>query len=482
MPIRRALLAILASLLVAVPAAHAGSPGKWTMLGQANVDNIDEVALARTTDGTLHALWTIPSHNNGGSGDSLVHDTIAANGTTGTPNVVTAGWAAIENVPDMVTEPDGSLRAFFGGIRTTDPNEPNSNMNTATAPASGDPWTLFPGTVVTDSAAYGSDTGVALFPDGTPMISFGGTGSGAFVHRSLDPNQPNYNLQDQFGGCCGYSPDVAIDSKNGNTFVVWYSNATNHLGVFAQALNPATGQPSGAAVQMPGSTTIFNGAPNSNQQLTRTPIAARVGGGVYVAYGGGYPTRDKVLLWRIADTKSAVVGTSAHDHTVSLAADPDGRIWVFWIDNGSQPTVFARRSNKSVTAFGPAVAVGHPPGQDSAYRITGNAQATRLDIVAEFGSLAANAIAQWHTQVLAGLELTASPSKIKGSKKTAVTFRVSDPDPVSGATVSAGGKSAKTNAKGKATIDLGPTSKKSIVATATKADYTKATTKVRVGR
>ena len=39
----------------------------------------------------------------------------------------------------------------------------------------------------------------------------------------------------------------------------------------------------------------------------------------------------------------------------------------------------------------------------------------------------------------------------------------------------------KTDSKGRATIDLGPTSKKSIVATATKGGYTKGTTKVKVG-
>ena len=46
MPIRTLLLAVLA-LLVAAPAALAGSPGKWTQLGDANLRNIDEVALAR---------------------------------------------------------------------------------------------------------------------------------------------------------------------------------------------------------------------------------------------------------------------------------------------------------------------------------------------------------------------------------------------------------------------------------------------------
>lgn len=470
MPIRVAVLTLLACVLIAVTPAYAGSPGKWTQLGQNNVDNIDEVSLTRTADGILHAVWVIPSHNNGGGGDSIVHDAITSSGVSAAPNVITNGWAAIDPIPDLVTQPDGSLRIFFGGIRTTNPNEPNSNMNTATAPADGTTWNLFQGTVVTGDAAYGSDAGVALLGDGTPLISFGSTGSGAFIHRSLDPNQPNYQVQAQLGSCCGYYPDVAVDSQTGTPYIAWYSNATNNQGVFAQALNPGSGQPTGAPAQMPLSTT--------NPQLTRTPIVSRVGGGVYVAYGGGSPSTTKVLLWRVPGPKSFVVGSSQHDHIVSLAADPEGRIWVFWIEQGPHNQVFARRSNLAANKFGPAVKVGAPPGQDSAYRITGNAQSGKLDIVAEFGNTSGNA--QWHTQVLAALDLTASPSKIKGTKTTAVKFTVSDPDPVKGATVSAGGKSAKTNSKGLVTIDLGPTSKKSIVATATKADYTKATTKVKI--
>jgi hypothetical protein len=55
-----------------------GPSGKWTQVGAANLANIDEAALARTPDGTLHAVWTIPSSNN----DSLVHAAIGANGIT----------------------------------------------------------------------------------------------------------------------------------------------------------------------------------------------------------------------------------------------------------------------------------------------------------------------------------------------------------------------------------------------------------------
>src|SRR4051794_6846974 len=118
MPIRRVMLATLAAFVVAVPAAQAGSPGKWTQLGGANLANIDQVALARTPDGVLHAVWTIPAANN----DTLVHSAIAPNGTASAPNEIQTGWAAISSVPDLLATPDG-LRVVFGGIRTTDSSD-----------------------------------------------------------------------------------------------------------------------------------------------------------------------------------------------------------------------------------------------------------------------------------------------------------------------------------------------------------------------
>jgi hypothetical protein len=231
---------------------------------------------------------------------------------------------------------------------------------------------------------------------------------------------------------------------------------------------------------MPGSTTAFNGTPSSSQQLSRTPIAARAGGGVYVAYSGGYPTATKALLWRVGARSAVTLDNRKSDHIVGLAADPQGRLWVFWIVRGSRPTVFARRSNKAATAFGPAVAAGTPPGSQSGYKIDGNAQSSRLDLVGLFGATGSQA--QWHTQVLPGLAIKASPSKLSSSKSTKVNFTVTDPDPVKGATVHAAGKSARTDAKGHASIRLGPTSKSSIDVTVTKAAYTKGGTRVQVRR
>src|SRR5215208_8107079 len=148
MPIRLAFLALLAALLLVAPAAHAGSPGKWTQLGEANLANIDEAALARTPDGTLHIVWTVPGAGN----DTIVHDAVGPNGVVAPPNTIQSGWAAISSVPDLVTTADG-LRIFYGGIRTTNSNETNDNMNTATAPPSGATWDLFPDTVVKSDSA-----------------------------------------------------------------------------------------------------------------------------------------------------------------------------------------------------------------------------------------------------------------------------------------------------------------------------------------
>ena len=472
MPIRTAGLAVLVFLLAA-PTAFAGPPGKWSQLGQANVRNIDEVALARTADGTLHAVWTIPAPNS----DSLVHDAIGPNGVVAPPNAITSGWATISNVPELLSTGDG-LRVLFGGIRTTTPDEPNQNLNTATAPASGAAWDLFPGTVATGDAAYGSDTGAALLGDGTPLISWGGTGAGVFTHRGLDPNGPNFPIHSQLGGCCGYSPDVAVDPTANAPFIAWYSNADGKEGVYAQAL-AASGAPSGVPVKMPGSTTPFNGRDESIQMLQRTPIVARAGGGVYVAYSGGYPTATRVLLWRVGTARSNVLATSRNNHIVNVAADSDGRLWILWVDRGTRPAVFARRSNKSATKFGPAVkAAPVPSGQTQAYRIAGNAQASKLDVVVLLGGVSTQA--HWHTQLQPGLAATVAPKK-KSSKGGTVTVTVSDPDPVSGAKVAGGGDSATTNKSGKATLEIAPTKKRSVKLKITKAGYVATSVRLKIG-
>src|SRR3954451_15073266 len=102
MSMRTILLALFAALLLAAPAANAGGPGQWTRLGDENLANIDQAALARTPDGVLHVVWTIPAASN----DTLVHAAVAANGSAAAPNVIQSGWAAISSVPDVLATPE----------------------------------------------------------------------------------------------------------------------------------------------------------------------------------------------------------------------------------------------------------------------------------------------------------------------------------------------------------------------------------------
>jgi len=78
--------------------------------------------------------------------------------------------------PDLLRMPDGSLRAFFGGIRSTAPGETNNAMNTATAPASGASWMLQPGKAAQSTSAYATSyAGAGFAKDGTPISSWATT-------------------------------------------------------------------------------------------------------------------------------------------------------------------------------------------------------------------------------------------------------------------------------------------------------------------
>src|SRR5678815_1726060 len=103
----------IAAILVLAASAAAGPPGQWTRL-PGTVINFAEPGLARTSDGALHVLYT----RRNGSREDLVHVAVAPNGRVGGESVALGGWSAMSH-PDLLRMTDGTLRAFFGGIRST---------------------------------------------------------------------------------------------------------------------------------------------------------------------------------------------------------------------------------------------------------------------------------------------------------------------------------------------------------------------------
>ena len=469
---RIALLLSLVAALAPVPAtAQAGVPGRWDRVTFPTGDNIDQVYLARAPDNVLHVVFIAKN-----AGDQTLtdvfHDAITPAGGVGTPNPVTQGWATISNPAVLVD--GGGLRAFFGGIRTTNTEDPNSNLNTATAPIGGNPWALFTGTVATGDAAYGGNMSTTA-AGGVPWQTWAGT-AGVFVHRGLDPSTPNVDLQGQLGGCCGYDPGIVTEPSTGAPVVAWASNATGKQGVWVQALNPGTGAPAGGAVQMPGSTT----GGQFSQQLARTPIAIRPGKpGAFVAYPGNYPTTTKVLLWKVGAPSSTTVASGGGEHrNVTLAGAPDGRVWVLWEQRTSSgaPRVYARRSNPAVTAFGETVSIAGPQASDG-WKLDADAQTGRVDVLGSFTNRVG--LATWHTQLLPGLTLVAQKAKHLKGGRVSIKVRVLDAgSAISGASVSAAGKKVKTAANGRATLTLSRGKRRSLTLTATRSGYGKDTAKV----
>ena len=125
--------------------------------------------------------------------------------------------------------------------------------------------------------------------DGSTLQAFAGT-LGTWVHAGLSPATPNHDFQAPLGPY-GYDPNLATDASN-RTVMAWYSNASPAPRRAVQDV-AADGAPVGAAATMPDTGDMQVG------MLGRTPLVARKGGGFYVAYPTGYPSVNRVRLWRV---------------------------------------------------------------------------------------------------------------------------------------------------------------------------------------
>ena len=454
MTILRVLLASLVVLVLAVASsAQAGPRGQWTRL-PGTVLNFAEPGLARTRDGVLHVVYT----RRNGSKEDLIHLEVSPAGTVGANAVAFGGWSAMSH-PDLLRMPDGSLRAFFGGIRTTNPGETNNAMNTATAPASGSPWTLKLGKAA--QAPYAYATGVAgagLAKDGTPISAWSGT-PGLGFHYGVEPGTADGKIPQS--GCCLYTPEIAVDAASGQAWVGFHSNEDAGPGLYVNAIGP--NGPQGARRLAQGSVVGKSSISPGN----RTSLTGRIGaGGVYLFYGQGYPTFKTLALWKVDTAKPQLVIKADRNEHANVAAAPEGRLWLMWEQNG---TIYAARTNRAASRLGAVNAV-RPPSGASIYRLNGEGSAGPLDLIANMQAAGGQAL--WHQQVWPKLSLTGSRSGTK------IVFRVTDAgDAVAGAAVKAGGRTLKTDGAGRATLADAPAGR--VRATASKAAYAPANAAVR---
>jgi hypothetical protein len=450
---------VLAALALLAPAsALAGPPGTWTRLHVGNAPDA-EPGLARV-GGQLHVVWQEVS----GARSGLEHQVISAGGEPASSNVVTQGWQAIN--PHVELAAAGTqLRAVWAG---TAGGAQQGALVSASPAASG--WSA--ATPALDAVTGGSASGIgaALGSDGTLVVAQGDTAPGTNRFRVGSGAETAFET----GGCCAAEPDVAVDANSQKMFLAWYSSASGRRGLWTQEIS--TNGLVGSRTRVPGSGNADgSGAVPPGQ---RTAITARIGaGGVFVAYGAGYPAFTTVNLLRIGRAPLAVARSDRIEH-VGVAPGPEGRLWLFWSRGDSY---LVTRSNRAATRFETVTRVSLPAADATTYGLYGEGSGGPLDLVAHAGSGAA--IPDWHTQVLPRLSLVVTASRADVRHKRPfrrLSLRVTDAgDPVGGVRITIAGKRFTTASSGRVTALL-PAAGRQVDANASKTGYAPTTARVRI--
>ena len=422
-----------AALVLAAAPTSVAEAAKWRQVTASGGDSIDQVGLVRTSDGVLHVAW----HEDG----DLRHTAIARNGKIGNTSPIQSGWTG--HMDPALTAVPGGIRVVWGAIRIDRYERPQPGPEH--------------GAVDRRRGELGADSrldhparraGLRQRRERDHAAERHGPGGVGGDARHLgalraDPATPNVDYQGPLGPY-GYQPGIASDA-GGRAMMAWFSSSAGKRGVIAQGVN-ANGSPAGAAMTMPGSQVMEGGG-----TVSKTPIVARAdSGGFYVGYSLGYPTANRVRVWRVGASSATLLARTDANAQVTLAADAKGRIWAVWSDGTFGEThVLAARSNPEATKFGAHVDAGAVRGAHSTYAVDASATSSALDILALFGTGNTSGGATYVKRIKPGLTLKAR--KHDGR----VTLTVTDAgDPVRGATVRLRGNSGRTDKKGRVTLRL----------------------------
>ena len=419
----------------------------WTPLTSSAGPNFAQATVARTADGTQHVVWIV---DNADRTHNYEHTTISPSGVQGpVTRILQTEWAQLSTPVDLGVNADGSLRLAFRG--TIDGDSSNfftyKGVYTAVSVDGGSSWVV-PREALAKSIGDGGVT-LAHLPDGTPITGFGDTGGfhwnvGILPEAAVETSTvQEFTDHDAMG--------ASLVASGGSVHVVYQSVRAN--GIFARQVWPVVGAP----VPAPGT---YN---NPGQPMA---LVDRPGVGPVAAY-----TIDaKVVLWDIAANRIHRVPGLAGPNNVSLAALPDGHLWVA----AQGPIGYTPRVSR-VAARGWAVD-RRPTQLDDIYSTFGlevsSAGALRAELLLTAND--AGDPSRIHAMsALAQLTLRATPRRWRVGTPQRVVFKVTDVDgSIAGAKVRAAGLRCRTNGSGRCAIRIPASPRpRKIKAKATKRGY-----------
>jgi len=410
-----ALALVTAAVAGVVAAGAGGAPSaatRWTLVNGPNNAG-DQLALARTDNGTLHVIWNSGSKPPG----SILDERFSGSGGKLGTTTVAGHWNGVNNGVALLVMPDKTLRLFVTG----GPSAETGGMNTFTAPASGTGWTLQPehwGGPVAESAGV---IGAALTKDGQVVTGWRGVAAVGIPPASIPQNAY---------AAFQTTTHLATDAGSGAVVLAGVYGGGKG-GVYVQQVAPSPGK----AVVLP------NGGFNNDYV---EGLSSRVGApGVYVAYAD----TKAVHLYRYGGGSRTLARgpfTSA-----TACAGPEGRLWLAWGDSNDE--LFVTRTSRAAGALEPVQKLTLPGRSTNGLRyLQCEGSAGPLDLFAQAEDKQSR-LGFSHTHVLARLSLTAHAAK----RNVTVSARDAG-DPVAAVSVRVGGKRLKTDAHGRATLTLSP--------------------------
>lgn len=384
-----AIVALLVGLLTPLP-AEAGGVGDWTNVTGATGTVLTQADAGRRPDGTLAVAWV--RQTPGSSTEDVMFRTLGKSGGNQALQVLQSGWSGLGNPAYLVSNDLALEGVFMPGIRSVAPGDPHTGLSFTANPFAVPPlWTL--GGAVIDHAASGSNAWAsdveAVATAGTFGYYFTWSGSnGVWVHFTTLSGVPDQR-HDVGIGSFGYHSSLGYDPVAGDLWVAFASNSTSDPGLWVSQVDQGSGAPTGLRYRLPKSATLWNGSLRFDMMLAKVPTTGRPKHkGVFVAYPTGYPTPRRVRLWKVMPASGdrrvlTVAAGGAEKRQAALAAQADGRVWVVWSErDGARTRVFVRRSNASVTSFGPTASIRTPKGYGEVWVLAAVARNGRLDVLA----------------------------------------------------------------------------------------------------
>jgi hypothetical protein len=442
-------------------AAAALHPKLLTKAGYATLP----IGFARSADGRLHVVFeTNTSWGDAASGVGAV--AISPSGNVG-PLVQALAWTGLTSgspngVPGLAVLPSGALQAVFGGSASG-----VDGPWGITSTDGGATWSA-PANIGSGTMAFG-DSNLTLQVSGTTPVLTAGCCGNIVIQQGFGAASPTYQLTNTTDDAAGNTAS-AVDAHTGAVVASWDSNAGSG-GIWLQQAAPTVG----AAQKAPIPSQYGTGAP--------LMLAGRdTGPGVFAAYAADFGPTTHVRLLRYGGGSVAVGSVKGlHAAVSSVATSLDGRLWVMWAGdiNGHGVTAFTR-SNKAVTRFEP-IQTGRFTWADL-FTLSGDGRLGPLDLLMSGTPDTKGPLVQgiYYARLLPELSVTIGKTSV-GKGKFKLKAVVTDAgDAVSGATVSAKGKSKTTGAKGSAQLTINGSAGDHVNVTITHSGYRSLTVSVKL--